>query len=129
MREAIGGSLMLYLIIPIIVLVIFFVAFIINYASTYRAANYVVSEIENCQGMMNNCGGSTNKMQEITETVKKEYNYFTPGNSTITPKCIPNGNGVVYRVELPVNFELPLLGSINAIYVKVETKTIPNTTC
>ncbi len=128
MREAIGSSLTLYLFIPIIILIIFFVSFIINYASAYRAANYVVSEIENCQGMMNDCG-STDKLHEITEKVAKEYNYLTPGRTNIVPTCIQNGSGAVFRVQLPVNFELPIFGSITAINVKAETKTIPNTTC
>ncbi len=102
MREALGGSLLLYLIIPIIVLFIFFIAFIMNYASAYRAANYVVTQIENCQGHT-----YCLDMEKVTETVRKTYKYIVPNNG-IVPVCyIRNSssktvNSYVYRVSLPV---------------------------
>ena len=125
MREAIGGSLMLYFIIPIIIIFIFFIGFIMNYASAYRAANYVITQIENCQGEMNDCGSV--KMEEITEEVRKKYAYATRNNETIMPCYIKNGtnNTYVFRVSLPVSFELPLLGISTPMYVKAETKSIP----
>ena len=126
MREAVGGSLLFYLIIPIIVLFIFFIGFIMNYASAYRAANYVVTQIENCQGQLKNCG-SVN-MTSITQNVKKEYGYVTPDRSNI--KVCHKSNGkegtYVFRVELPVSFELPIFGSLKPFTVKAETKTISN---
>ncbi len=125
MREALGGSLLLYLIIPIIVLFIFFIAFIMNYASAYRAANYVVTQIENCQGQMNNCGEIN--LQTITEQVKKQYKYITQNGAKIVPCYVENGtNSYVFRVSLPVSFDLPLLGNFAPARVKVETKTITN---
>ena len=57
MREAIGSSWLIYLVIIFIMIYVFFIAFIMNYASAYRAANYVVTQIENCQGKMNDCNG------------------------------------------------------------------------
>ena len=50
MREAVGGSLLMYLIIPIIIIFIVFIGFIMRYASAYRAANFIVTQIESCQG-------------------------------------------------------------------------------
>ena len=126
MREAIGGSLMMYLVIPIIVIFIFFIAFIMNYASAYRAANYVITQIENCQGQMKNCNGVT--MSTITSTVKQQYKYVTKNGTNIAPCYIQNGSNTnasyVFRVELPVSFELPLLGEFSPVYVKAETKSI-----
>ncbi len=125
MREAIGGSMMLYFILPIIVLIVVFITFIINYASAYRAANYVVTQIENCQGQMNNCGEIN--LQTITEQVKKQYKYITQNGKKIVPCYIDNGNNsYVFRVDLPVSFDLPLLGNFAPARVKVETKTITN---
>lgn len=126
MREAIGGSLMIYLIIPIIVLLIFFVAFIMNYASAYRAANYVVTQLENCQGQVGNCNGID--MQTITEKVISEYKYIPAGRRPISPCYFESGNGYIFRVTLPVSFELPLVGNFNPIEVKSETKTISTMT-
>ena len=125
MREAVGGSLLLYLIIPIIILFIVFIGFIMNYASAYRAANYVVTQIENCQGQMNNCGDVD--LESITETVRTKYSYIARNNSTIVPCYINNGNNsYVFRVELPVSFDLPMLGQTRWMSVKAETKTINN---
>ena len=66
MREAIGGALLYYIIIPIFIIFIVFIGFIMRYASAYRAANYIVTQIESCQGYGNcasnwNCGDLSNK--------------------------------------------------------------------
>lgn len=127
MREAIGSSWIIYIAVIFIMIYIFFVGFVMNYAAAYRAANYVVSQIENCQGKMNDCNGVT--MTTITNTVRTKYSYVTPNRSPISPTCFANGNGVIYRVELPVEFDLPLLGGLRWMIVKAETKTIQNTTC
>ena len=127
MREAIGSSWIIYIAVIFIMIYIFFVGFVMNYAAAYRAANYVVSQIENCQGKMNDCNGVT--MTTITNTVRTKYSYVTPNRSPISPTCFANGNGVIYRVELPVEFDLPLLGGLHWMIVKAETKTIQNTTC
>ena len=124
MREAIGGSLLLYLIIPIIILFIVFIGFIMNYASAYRAANYVVTQYENCQGKVGNCGNVT------SDSIKKDIanKYYYKGNYSVT--CFSNGsNASVYRVTLPVEFELPLVGNFTPFKVVAETKTIQNSKC
>jgi hypothetical protein len=134
MREAIGSTWIIYLGITFILIYVFFAGFIMNYASAYRASNYVVSEIENCQGILYNCGDSSDIMEDATEYVRKKYGYLTPDrepntSKRINPICIQNGTGVIYRVELPVEFDVPLLGGLRWITVKAETKTIQNKTC
>ena len=127
MREAIGGTWIVYIAVIFIMIYIFFVGFVMNYAAAYRAANYVVSQIENCQGK-SDC--ATGDMKTITTTVRKEYKYSMPKNADIAPICIKNGDkGVIYRVELPVEFDLPLLGGLRWVVVKAETKTIQKTSC
>ncbi len=129
MREAVGGSLLLYLIIPIIVLFIVFIGFIMNYAAAYRAANYVVSQYENCQGYVGKCGNVDD--DAILSHIKSKYHYHGLGNSKNLPiSCIANGsNAVVYRVTLPVQFELPIFGEFAPFNVVAETKTIHNRSC
>lgn len=123
MREAVGGSLLLYLIIPIIIVFIVFIGFIMNYASAYRAANYVITQIENCQGQMRDCS----ELKDITETIRTKYSYVTEDRKTIKPCYYVNGNDTyVFRVTLPVSFELPLIGNFNPMRVKAETKSISN---
>ena len=132
MREAIGGSYIIYIAVIFIMIYIFFVGFVMNYAAAYRAANYVITQIENCQGKMDSCDNTN--MENITRDIKKNYNYITPKrapntNGIISPACLANGDGVIYRVELPVEFDLPLLGGLRWMTVKAETKTIHNTAC
>lgn len=125
MREAIGGSWIVYIAVIFIMIYIFFIGFVMNYASAYRAANYVITQIENCQGDMIDC---TN-MTDVTTAVKSSYGYSTIGGRNISPICVKNGSGVIYRVELPVEFDLPLLGGLRWVTVKAETKTIQGRTC
>ncbi len=133
MREAIGSSWIIYIAIIFIMTYVFFIGFVMSYASAYRAANYVITQIENCQGQMTECGANST-MESITKTVKSKYSYATPKKNPnptgiITPICVQNGNGAVYRIELPVEFDLPLLGGLRWMTVKAETKTISNVTC
>ena len=122
MREAVGGSLLMYLIIPIILVFIFFIGFIMNYASAYRAANYIVTQIESCQGY-NDCKSNWDK-----EYVSSKYHYVGP--ATISCRKIDGvANGVTYDVELKVVFDLPFVGNVNAYSVKSETKSMHNNTC
>ena len=122
MREAVGGSLLLYLIIPIIIIFIVFIGFIMNYASAYRAANYIVTQIETCQGR------SDCKSNWSTEVVSNKYHYVGP--ATVSCRSVDGvTNAVVYDVNLKVVFDLPIIGSFNAYSVKSETKSMHNNTC
>ncbi len=120
MREAIGGSLLYYILIPIIFLFIVFIAFIMNYASAYRASNYVISQIETCDANITNCGHSS--IDSIKSYVRSKYRY----NGDIDFCYKQNNKGTVYRVTLYVSFDLPLIGKIGVYKVVSESKTIYN---
>jgi len=128
MREAIGSSWLFYLIIIFLLIYVFFMSFVMNYASTYRAANYVVTQIEVCQAEnRTDCVGKD--INSITNAIREKYHYVQPSGRSIDVCCVRNGNGAVYRVKLPVAFDVPMLGTINWITVRAETKTILNKTC
>ena len=118
MREATGGSLLLYLIIPIIFLFIVFIGFIMNYASAYRSANYVVTQLETCGGSLDSCGHTS--LSDVKEYIKNKYHYL----DDINVSCTPNAKGIVCQVSLGVKFEFPIIGGVNIYTVKAETKTI-----
>lgn len=122
MREALGSSMMLYIIIPIIFIFIFFVGFIMNYASAYRSANYVITQIETCNGN-SNCDHVD--FDTLQSKLKEEYHY----DDNITISCMDNGTGSIYRVQVPISFDMPLLGRIGVYYVKSETKTLQTGIC
>lgn len=121
MREAIGSSWLFYLLIIFLLIYVFFMAFVMNYASAYRAANYVVTQIEVCQGE-SDCGG--NDFDNWVKNIREKYHYVGSKNGGLKICCMANGNGSVYRVKLPVDFEVPFLGAIDPVNIKAETKTI-----
>ena len=123
MREAVGGSLLFYIVITFLVIYIVFIGFIMNYASAYRAGNYVVSQIEACEADMNNCGRTN--FSQIKDDIKSKYRYL----GDVKYCCYNNAKGSVYRATLSVEFELPLIGKVSPFLVKSETKTIYGVSC
>jgi len=124
MREAIGGSMLMYIIIPIIFLFVVFIAFIMNYASAYRASNYLITQIETCEANISNCGEIKGK-SVLEENIKKKYYY----HNGVSYYCTDNSKGSVYRVTLYVNFELPLIGKVGVYEINSESKTIYGISC
>lgn len=126
MREAIGGSLLYFIVIPLIFLFVIFIAFIMNYASAYRASNYVISQIETCDANLSSSGScSHSDMDSIKTYIRTKYHY----SHNIDSKnfCyIENSKGTVYRVTLNVYFDLPLIGAVGVYNVVSESKTIYN---
>ncbi len=122
MREATGGALLIYLFIPIIAMIIIFIGFIMNYASAYRAANYVVTQIESCQGIIEDGSCSSYPSEKaMLATIKSKYSY----SGVMTIECIANGtNRSVRRVKLGVELDLPVVGKFKPFSVVAETKTL-----
>ena len=122
MREAIGGSWIIYMVMTFIMVYVFFISFIMNYAAAYRAANYAITQIENCQGRMDEC----KSIEAITNEVTTRYHYHASGSVIHTCYSENGKDSYVFRVALPVYFELPIIGEIGVASVKAETKTILN---
>lgn len=127
MREALGGSLLLYLMIPIIFLFVAFIAFIMNYASIYRAGNYIITQIETCDGNLDNCQHTSK--EDMEALIRNKYGYHGP----ISYTCSNNQKGSVYRVSLGISIELPLIGKVpsngNLFTIASESKTIYGVSC
>lgn len=124
MREAVGGSMLMYIIIPIIFLFVVFIAFIMNYASAYRASNYLITQIETCEANISDCGEIKGKAT-LEENIKNKYYY----HNGVIYSCTDNSKGSVYRVTLNVDFELPLIGKIGVYRINSESKTIYGISC
>ena len=120
MREAIGGTVIFYILIPIMFLFIFFISFIMVYASAYRASNYVITQIETCDAGISNCNHSS--IDSIKQYVKEKYHY----NGNIDFCYNENVKGTIYRTTLYVTFDLPFLENLIAYPVRSESKTIYN---
>ncbi len=129
MREAIGSTWLIYLVIVFLLVYIFFISFIMNYASAYRTANFIVTQIESCQGY-SDCASDWDTSDNI-KTISSKYRYRGP--YTITCKEVDETNkvvtSIVHDVELKVEFDVPLIGTLPAFSVKAETKSMHNTKC
>lgn len=124
MREALGGSLLLYLMIPIIFLFVTFIAFIMNYASIYRAGNYIITQIETCDGNLDNCRHTSK--DDMEALVRSKYGY----HGDINYSCSNNQKGAIFRVTLGISIEIPLIGVLPTSFpITSESKTIYGVSC
>lgn len=125
MREAVGGSLLFYIIIGFLFIFIVFIALIMNYAAAYRASNYVVTMIERTEGEVqigssNSIAGDKTLYGALME--RKYYN-------SLDVSCSENSNGAIYKVITTVPFEVPLIGAKPKITIQNETKTLYKVKC
>ena len=118
MREAIGGSWILYIFFVILFVFVCFMAFVMNYASAYRTNNYIVSKVEQYEGNV--------VKSNLQSEVKSAYGYT--GDIQCTCKDLGNDLGSVYTVKTFVTFELPLIDTFN-IGITTDSKTVYNVKC
>lgn len=117
MREAVGGSLLFYIMIGFIFIYIVFIAVIMNYAATYRASNYVITALEESEGEVNR----TTLIESL-----QDRNYYNDLSIT----CSENSNGdAIYRVTTYVNFDVPLIDAHLRLAINNETKAIYGEPC
>lgn len=120
MREAVGGSMLFYIVTIFLIIYIAFIGVVMNYASTYRASNYIVSKIEEYEADLDNDD------LESLENIARENYYYDQG---VAYCCKDNNNGSVYQVTTKVIFKVPLINVDLKINVRTETKTIYGISC
>ena len=117
MREAVGGSILFYIILGFLVDYIVFIGVIMNYAATYRASNYVITALEESEGEVNR----TTLIESL-----QDRNYYNDLSIT----CSENSNGdAIYRVTTYVNFDVPLIDAHLRLAINNETKAIYGEPC
>ena len=127
MREAVGGTWLIYFFFTFVIIYVSFIAFVMNYASAYRTNNYIVSQLENNEGRVNWGDGtqSSNTDQGIYGQVKNKYGYI----GKIGCSCQKNGDATVYKVTTYVSFDLPFLGEVSLPGISTDSKTVYNGQC
>ena len=122
MREAVGGSILFYIILGFLAIFIVFIAIIMNYAACYRASNYVLTMLERNEGQV--------RKSEL-ENALRERNYYNKLDvccyefSNSSDKSVSS----IYKIETQVNFDIPLIGIKGTMPIRNETKTIYATSC
>lgn len=120
MREAIGGTMLMYIVVFFLFVYIFFMAVVINYGRVFRAKNSLISYIEAEEGFK--AGGVDAfkaKASELGYTNQDIYVCYTKGNSDTK----------YFSIKLNIKFILPLLDEKEAaikIPITGETSGIKN---
>lgn len=148
MKEAIGGTLTISIIIFFLVLINGYLAFSVNYTKAFRVKNKVISLIEQNEGW-------NTKAQDDIRSYLDQVNYVVPSSYTnkiqdykcfdgYCVKCNVAGNvsasesdkdkykdtytGSYYSVITFINIDIPILNkifpSLKLFQIKGETKTI-----
>ena len=131
MREAVGGSLLFYIILGFLAVFIVFIALIMNYAAAYRASNYVLTMIERTEGQVaigtsSSVAGDGTLVGALKE--RKYYNMLAVSCSEVN-RDDGTVYGSIYKITTSVPFSLPLINSKLNLYINNETKTIYNVPC
>ncbi len=118
MREAVGGSFLFYIILGFLAVYIVFIGIIMNYAATYRASNYVITQLEQTEGKISR--------DEIMEGLRSRKYY-----NSLSIQCYDKDGEIdpVYSVTTKVTFEIPIINYTTSLNIRNETKAIYGASC
>lgn len=141
MKDAVGGSLLLNLVVIFTSIVILFFAGILAYSKAYKVKNKIIEVIERTDGDVN---------PSVLEEINKELTtvgYKVIGSAPDSSKCSSDSsrgtctnlntstfnycicqhgsaNASVFEVITYVQFEFPIIGDLLTFPVKGETKVL-----
>lgn len=127
MREAIGGSLLMKLVMFFVVIYVAFFAIAINYSITFRVKNQIINLIEAYEGME----GASSHIEDYVSKVgyfktavgDVSYNNADCNNGYCISE-ISTVRGKYYKVTTYVTFDFPVLGRFSNFPVTGETRVI-----
>lgn len=127
MREAIGGAVLIKLVMFFIAIYVCFLAIAVNYSITYRVKNQIINLIEAYEG-------ADNAMPYIEQYIADIGYYRTAlGNVAYNnPNCsngycieeIDSTRGTYYKITTYVVFDFPIVGRLANFPVTGETRVI-----
>ena len=127
MREAIGGALLIKLVMFFVVIYVVFLGIAINYSITFRVKNQIINLIEAYEGV----DAALPLIEEYTANVG--YFRTTVGSVAFNaPECndgycieeINSARGTYYKVTTFVVFDFPIVGTLTNFPVTGETRVI-----
>lgn len=113
MKEAVGGTTLLKIVLVFLIVYIMFMAIVLKYGRTFRIKNALINQIEQNEGF---------ESVEAIEEVAKSLGYFRNLNACYVK--LPGEKGYYYRVEIFAQFDLPLVSNTLNIPVSGETRII-----
>lgn len=148
MRDAVGGTFMIYVFIIFLTIYITFVAVAFNYARAFRVKNKVIDIIEQNEGIAdyNNTSGAMNDIETYLNNVSYRVNGINGNTNACTnydyineergycisritaTSDINGGTASYYKVVTFIRLELPFMDLGFTIPVKGETRKIERMT-
>jgi hypothetical protein len=120
MREAIGSSLIIKIMLIFITIYISFLALSVNYSSAFNNKNVILKIIEECEGFDNNTCAETalsSRLPNIRCTSDKV-------NNSCYVETIATDRGPYYKVTTYIKIEFPLVNRVTNFPITGETKVI-----
>ena len=114
MKESVGGTLLLQIVLVFLVVYIGFMAIVINSGRVFRYKNAIINKIEQSEGFAD-C--------ESLEKMIKDLGY----NQNYVVEYTTTDRGTIYKVEIYIIFNLPLVKTKVTIPVRGETRLIDTT--
>ena len=112
MREAVGGTLLLQIVLVFLVVYIGFMAIILNYGTVFRTKNKIINYIEQYEGVKN--------VSELTDVARRRFDYHGDIDACYT--AVEN-RGYYYKVKIYINFQFSIFFDLK-IPVSGETRLI-----
>lgn len=113
MKESVGGTVLLKIVLVFLIVYIMFMAIVIKYGRTFRIKNALINQIEQHEGY---------RTKEEIEEVAKELGYLR--NLKACYVKLPGDKGYYYQIEIFAQFDLPLVSNTLNIPVTGETRII-----
>ena len=129
MREAVGGSILFYIILGFLAVYIVFIGVIMNYAATYRASNSVLTKIEQTEATTYVGTSGDSKTDNTLYGMLRAQNYHNRLDVCCADLVTDGNVASIYKIRTYVNFEFPLLGVNLDLVIKNDTKTIYGISC
>lgn len=122
MREAVGTTIMLQIMMIFVVVFIAFLAFTINYARVFRMKNQIVTYVEQYEGFNGASIESNTELVNIVEDFLRSVNHDV---SDYEVNKIATSRGSYYEVIVYLNIKVSFLGfDIQNLGIQGETKII-----
>lgn len=113
MREAVGGTLLLKIVLVFLVVYIGFMAVVISYGRIFRIKNALINTIEQNEGF--------EKKTDI-EDAAKALGYLSDVDTCYVK--VSDNKGYYYKVKIFIDFQVPLIRNTIKIPVTGETRII-----
>ncbi|MDD2203395.1 MAG: hypothetical protein PHD78_03325 [Bacilli bacterium] len=119
MRESVGATFLIKIMVVFIVLYNSMLAIAVNYAMVFRVKNQIINLLEQYEG----CVGARNNIEAYINSVGYYRAVSDEGPYSIEPINIP-GRGTYYRVTTYIEFDFPIVNRIFHVDISGETKII-----